>query len=78
MKMEANWILIFCMAVSILLVITVVLAVKMKKVCRLDSNKDEEIAYLRLTVQHLRGKQNYGNPTKNSSRASAKGAGAED
>ncbi|WP_302387001.1 hypothetical protein [Emergencia timonensis] len=65
------------MTVSILLAIIIVLAVRMRKLCKLDANKNEEIAYLQLTVQHLRGKQNYGDSTKNSSKAPARGTGIE-
>ncbi len=53
--MRKNWILIFCIAVSMLLVVaTIVLIIQKKKLRKLIANKDAEIECLQLTVQYLR------------------------
>lgn len=75
--MKTNWLLLFCVIVSILLIIIVVLVIKTKKLRKSNANKAEEIAYLQLTVRHLRGKQNYDDSTKNPTKTPARGTGIE-
>lgn len=52
-----NWMLICCMIISILLLaVTIFLTHHLKRLKKLSSNKDEEIAYLRITVNYLKNR----------------------